>query len=53
MPDKSIFVIEACALVLLFYFCYIQLRRVKYIKIAEELRAEYQSQGLFCREIEK
>jgi len=51
MPDKSVWGtilgIGICVFVLLFYFFYLQLRWLKYIKIAEELQAEYQSQGLF------
>jgi hypothetical protein len=36
-----------CVSVLLFYFIYLQLRRWKYRRIANNLRAEFLSQGLF------
>jgi hypothetical protein len=51
MSDKSalvpIFGFGAFFFIFSIYFLHIQLRRAKYRKIADELRAEYQSQGLF------
>jgi len=42
----QIFAFEIILVVLSFYFIYLQLRRLRYRKIAGELRAEYESQGL-------
>lgn len=42
-----IFAAELILAVLLFYFVYLQLRRLKYRRIAGGLQAEYESQGLF------
>jgi hypothetical protein len=43
----QVFAFELILAVLLFYFIYLQLRRLRYRKIAGELGAEYESQGLF------
>ena len=43
----QVFAFELILAVLLFYFIYLQLRRLKYRKIAGELGAAYESQGLF------
>lgn len=42
-----IFAYELILGVLVFYFVYLQLRRLKYRRIADRLGAEYHSQGLF------
>jgi hypothetical protein len=44
---KFLFMLGAGVLTFLFYFVSIHFRRLRYRKIAEELGAEYQSQGLF------
>jgi len=44
---KFLFMFGAGVLIFLFYFVSIHFRRLKYRRIAEELGAEYQSQGLF------
>ena len=43
----QIFAFEIIVVVLSFYFIYLQLRRLRYRRIAAELGAEYESQGLF------
>jgi len=46
-PPAQMFAFELILAVLLFYFIYLQLRRLKYRRIARELGAEYESQGPF------
>jgi len=45
--SAQMFAFEIILVVLSFYFIYLQLRRLRYRKIAGELRAEYESHGLF------
>src|SRR5579872_2495449 len=45
--SASFFGIGLCASVLLFYFIYLQFRRWRYRRIAKDLGADYQSQGVF------
>jgi len=44
---KFLFMFGAAVLILLYYFVSLHFRKLKYRKIAEGLRAEYQSQGSF------
>jgi hypothetical protein len=47
IDPARIFAAELILSLLLFYFAYLQLRRLKYRRIAGELGAEYRSQGPF------
>jgi len=47
LDPAQMFAFEVILAVLLFYFIYLQLRRLRYRRIAEDLGAEYESQGLF------